>query len=67
MAGLHTLQLIFHCVPLGEFVIVVAYLYVGGWVGREQEEGGRVKGRKEQEEDGEDKKEKVVRRTLQVY
>jgi len=32
MAGLHTLQLIFHCVPLGEFVIVVAYLYVGGHV-----------------------------------
>lgn len=36
-------------------------------MGREQEEGGRVKGRKEKEEDGEDKKEKVVRRTLQVY
>ena len=30
VAGLHTSQLIFHCVPLGEFVIVVAYLYVGG-------------------------------------
>lgn len=33
-------------------------------MGREQEEGGRVKGRKE---NGEDKKKKVVRRTLQLY
>lgn len=36
-------------------------------MGREQEEGGRVKGSRGKEEDGEDKKEKVVRRRLQLY